>query len=185
MLEPIERARLSLRRYRSGSEGGTEAQRTCPGPMGYHDATAPIDEVDDVRDDVGNWKLPSGDLWPHDDPRWPTACGCGYQFVTGDAWQLFVDHLWRRLDTGEIVALRDASVGAMWYADWLPWRGPDGRCLCVKTPGGDWVVDGPATNSDRVPAWTRTGVPPDVTVDGSIGAGTYHGWLRGGFLVEV
>src|ERR1051326_3854087 len=90
--------------------------------------------------------------------------------------------LFRRTDTGELMRLGNAPVGAMWYADWMIgrvkddpgwrwWRGPDGRCLVVRLPGGhDWLVDGRCSNctlpEDNVhKCWVRHGVPPNVTVD--------------------
>jgi hypothetical protein len=75
---------------------------------------------------------------------------------------------------------------AWWYSD--KHKGPDGKCLVVRTPGGDWIVDAKAIDGN---GWTRTGTPPKVTANPSIGIGheegkpwTYHGWLRDGHLVE-
>jgi hypothetical protein len=62
------------------------------------------------------------------------------------------------------------------------WRGPDGRCLVLKTPAGDWVIDGPASGGGR---WERTGVPPLITARPSILIpGQYHGWLTAGVLSD-
>lgn len=83
-----------------------------------------------------------------------------------------------------------APPGAMWDAPWyldLPRcrPGSDGVLLVVRTPVGDWIVDGP---SDRGVHWVRTGTLPDVTVTPSIlqtsYRGGYHGWLRDGWLEE-
>jgi hypothetical protein len=93
-------------------------------------------------------------------------------------------------DDGEI--LRCAPVGAMWNADWFIGcreenglvysRHGDGIVLCVRCPGGDWLVDGP---SDTGGAWERSGTVPNVTVTPSIlQRGKYHGWLRDGYLEE-
>ena len=89
-----------------------------------------------------------------------------------------------------------APVGAMWNADWLHgcrfgWdraldRNADGLVLQVRTPGGDWLIDGPALR-DGVPygdGWTRTGTAPDITATPSIVLGRYHGWLKAGWLEE-
>jgi hypothetical protein len=102
---------------------------------------------------------------------------------------------------GKIINISDLPPGAMWYADWYSRKGPDGHHLIVKTPGGDWHVDGRANNCTRGDdnkhyCWVRHGVPPLITVDkngdtcgcgASIGQGPgyrdYHGWLRGGELV--
>lgn len=103
-----------------------------------------------------------------------------------------------------------AMWDATWYMP--EWKGDDGIALIVKTPGGTWFVDGPAKNCTRRddwerregtsvyckrPAhrcWVRHGDPRTgiVTVDkngttcgagaGSIQCGTYHGFLREGYL---
>ena len=103
---------------------------------------------------------------------------------------------------GKRYILNDAPAGAMYYAPWLEdmgWKGPDGKCLIVVTPGGSWVVDSMASNctkrEDTVHrCWVRHGTPPLITVDkngltcgagaGSIQSGKYHGFLRNGFLEE-
>ncbi len=100
------------------------------------------------------------------------------------------------------MTLAGAPVGAMWDATWLHetiGTGSDGICLVVKTPGGDWVVDGvakncPSSNGKSHKCWVRHGDPrtEPVTVDkngatcptgeGSISIGGYHGFLRDGYL---
>ncbi len=61
--------------------------------------------------------------------------------------------LYRRSDTGELVTLGDAPVGAMWDATWMRRddlrTGPDGITLVVRTPGGDWLVDAECNNCTR------------------------------------
>ena len=178
-LEPTGFARRFLRRYVPAA-----ADRPCPLVYGYHDA--------DVLIDVVASGAVSGDLHPHDDPRWPSRCACGHAFEPGDEWQLFHRDLYARRDTGEQTTLSEAPHGAMWYADWFSdYKGPDGHTLVVKTPGGDWIVDMPPGGKGR--PWTRTGAPPDVTATPSIAIGRdppgdgpwkYHGWLRDGYLVE-
>jgi hypothetical protein len=101
--------------------------------------------------------------------------------------------LYRRVDTGEVMAFRDAPPGAMVQFDWG---------LTVKLPNGrSWNIDGEASNCDRKGdkshrCWCRHGTPPNLTVDktpesggstcgaggGSIQAGDYHGFLRNGVL---
>ena len=90
------------------------------------------------------------------------------------------------LDSGEV--LKTAPPGAMWNADWYKDSGikpgPDGLWLIVKTPAGDWFVDGPSSNG---PGWTREGAVPNVTARPSIlmtSSGNYHGFLTNGQLVE-
>ena len=111
--------------------------------------------------------------------------------------------IYKRTDTGEEMTWRDAPIGAMMYADWMDdcpeYLGPDGKCLIVKTPGGEWYVDSRASNCTRKDdkihrCWVRHGTPPNITVDkngntcaagaGSIMMGKYHGFLRNGELTD-
>lgn len=141
-----------------------------------------------------------------DDPRWPLKCDkCVFLFAPNEVRQFFYDLLYRRVDTGELTALRDAPPGAMWNAWWLtdllpggmiPGPFPDGQALMVKCPNGrDWFIDGRASNctmpkDDAHHCWIRHGTPPDLVVDkngvtcqagaGSILAGDYHGFLGTG-----
>ncbi len=192
-LEPTNRYRRRLRRYTWRDK---VAVPPCPlrRDQPFHDASALLDVVEALEHPT------SGDTWPHDDARWPLACGCGYRFTAEAEWQLFVDQIYHCAETGEDTTLRDARPGAMWYADWYHtlWPGPDGHTLVVKTPGGDWIVDSEASNCTRKGeshhCWIRHGVPPIITVDkdgdtcaagaGSIQAGAYHGFLRNGVLQE-
>jgi hypothetical protein len=104
------------------------------------------------------------------------------------------EYEYRRVDTGETFILGQAPPGALYYADWLSARGPDGHCLIVITPWGPWNVD----NGFQLPSpgnWTRSGAPPNVTARPSIGQGgkgsdggapwSYHALLTDGVLVEV
>jgi hypothetical protein len=107
--------------------------------------------------------------------------------------------MFRRSDNGEMTTLGNAPVGAMWYADWMGIKGPDGHCLVVRLPGGhDWMVDGRCSNctlpnDNEHQCWVRHGEPPNVTVDkngltcgagaGSIQIPGWHGFLRNGELV--
>jgi hypothetical protein len=66
------------------------------------------------------------------------------------------EKLFRRSDTGELLALADAPVGAMWDVSWFrdhgggeQYTGPDGISLAVRTPGGDWMVDSQCSNCTR------------------------------------
>jgi hypothetical protein len=168
--------------------------------------------------------LPDGDhrsreLVSEDDPRWPRTCEtCGIAFDASATRQLWTDALYRGARDGQLYTLREAPVGAMWNADWLAgkardaWTGPDGLSLHVRTPGGDWCVDGECSNCTRkqdVPVpdkpgwtrfershycWVRHGDPRtgDVHVDkdgvtceagaGSIITGGWHGFLHHGYL---
>lgn len=191
MIEPTGRYRRWLRRYVPSYEEQCKVSNN-----GYHDAMVAIEDSDKER-------VVMGDIWPHDDPRWPTHCVCGREFAEEDTWQLFGRQIYTRPDTGKECTLYDAPPGAMWYADWYAeherWHGPDGRSLWVMTPGGEWCVDGVASNCTnradmKHKCWVRHGTPPDITVDkdgltckagaGSIMVGGYHGFLHGGYLVD-
>lgn len=113
-------------------------------------------------------------------------------FASEDQWQFNPDALYRRGDTGELVTLHAAPAGAMWNATWMRqgeiYREVDGITLVVRTPGGDWCVDGPAYPAGQPPvpnAWQREGKVPDITARPSIHIpGRYHGFLTGGWLEE-
>lgn len=176
-LEPSEFAEVSLRRF---------SFETCSGRLGYHNASQVIGAVNYPHSDFdGEGRLDH----PRDDERWPKKCEhCSYEFSDSDMWQHFTLRLYRRDDHVTLVTtLSAAPVGSMWYADWYPWKGPDGHCLVVKTPAGDWIVDGPSYTDGKEsgPPWSRTGAPPNVTANPSIHfPGKYHGWLRDGLLIE-
>lgn len=180
-----------LRRY-----GGS-----CSGAYPYHNAEVEIER--------GAARAGSDLLDPQHplraDPRWPTRCSCGHVFRDDvEPWQLFVQQVYRRADSGEEMTLREAPPGAMWFATWYEdepaYCGPDSRSLIVKTPGGDWMVDSRAKNctspqDHEHKCWVRHGVPPNITVDkngktctagaGSIAQQSYHGFLRNGYLVPA
>lgn len=208
-LEPTNRIRLSLRRFRMTTDEGP----TCDGPMSYCDAKTPIGGEDALWQGEGRertWVNQHNAARYKDDPRWPQACaGCGKPFVDTDHRQVFPELIYRRTDTHEFLVLRDAPAGAMWDATWMDRKGPDGRSLMVRCPNGpvdtkgqgptrDWFVDGFASNCTKPDdpehhCWCRHGAVPDVTVDKqgltcSAGAGSikmphWHGFLRGGRLV--
>lgn len=176
-LEPTGRAQVSLRRYRSSSD----PESACPGPMGYCNASVVIGECEYTERAVSvteEMKL---------EPQWPTVCeGCGKEFNSTDQWQWNEYQLYKRSDTGELIGLREAPAGAMWDAHWFKRfpdfkKRPDGIMLVVKTPGGDWCVDGPSSNGN---GWERSGTVPDITAQPSILQSKYHGWLRNGWLEE-
>lgn len=176
-LEPSEFAEVTLRRYSSES---------CSGHWSYHNASALIGTVPYPHSDYDGEGHPNH---PHDDPRWPAKCmQCEYVFKDEDVWQHNTLRLYQRTDHVALkTALGSAPVGSMWYADWYPWKGPDGHCLIVKTPAGDWIVDAPSyvDGQQTGTPWTRTGTPPFVTASPSIHfPGKYHGWLQNGVLVE-
>jgi hypothetical protein len=173
-LEPSDVAETSLRRY---------SKNNCPSSWGYHNASVSVGRK---HYPLGGYH---GEYRNHDvdktDPHWPTHCQCGYAFQASDEWQTGTTRLYRRVESGELYLLSQAPVGAMWDADW--YRDIEGyvkghpEILTVKTPGGDWVVDGPSNSGGN---WTRTGTVPNVTANPSIVCGGYHGFLRSGRLEE-
>lgn len=181
MLTPTDRCRRWLRRYES------EPCRLMPGQYSYHNALVFGEDAPLVR---GADHCISTEQFRHDDPRWPTNCACGVAFTPKAARQTFFLEIYRTPDGREVSThpqpppeLAPAPVGAMWYADWFSWKGPDGHALTVMTPGGEWCIDGPASGSGR--PWTRTGTPPNITASPSINiVGKYHGWLRNGELTD-
>lgn len=203
LLEPTERVRVRLRRY--SNKGGPCP--LVPGTYSYHTAFSHlVSEEPAERSEEGYIQNGIRPREPKDDPRWPQECACGgYTFTDEDEWDRFTEQIYRRADTGEETTIRDAPPGAMWEAWWLDQfyvpQGP--HCLAVKTPGGEWTIDGQARNcgmpddhrQEHHHCWVRTGTPPDVTVGkdggptcsagaGSIQCGNYHGFLRGGFLED-
>lgn len=178
LIEPSEIAEVSLRRFTYTNEPSCTSW--------IHNASAVLERVEYPLSNelMGDSTV----LVDRTDPRWPTVCeGCSYVFQDTDQWQRSNHRLYRRVDTlGDLVVLGKAPVGAMWFASWF--RGmkgfdsPDGNILVVRTPGGDWVVDGPSNSGG---SWIRTGTAPNVSVTPSIVIGNYHGFLTGGVLRSV
>ena len=195
-IEPTEHARAGLRRYaRSMGSGGW----TCD--VGWHEAKVWVGQEDAVFDQGGRF-LVQPQTTPHNDQLWPRVCerDCGYVFTEDDPWQELRELLYQRaVAPGETFTRREAPVGAMWDAWWLPWRGLDGISLMVRLPNGnDWSVDSKARNC-TLPGqehfcWVRHDEPKRarVTVDkngqtcsagaGSIASDDYHGFLMAGVL---
>lgn len=204
LLEDTGKQQISLRRYRHHVDADEATHcPDVPGKYSYHNALAYIGEELTEHDKDGYVQNGLKKV-PHDHPRWPTQCSCGYTFREEDEWQRSTETIYRRADTGEEMTTRDAPAGAMWYARWHDhWCTPQGKhALVVKTPGGEWIVDSQASNctmkddvkQEKHHCWVLHGEPPLVTVDkngascaagaGSIQCGNYHGFLRNGFLEE-
>jgi hypothetical protein len=194
--------RKELRRYRPSYKDGKHIEELPCSAHGYHTTSVVIEPLLELAKQPCNGDDES-DV-PHSDPRWPKQCDCGnYVFWELDLRQINYQSLYRRSDTGELVALREAPPGAIWDAHWMAHKVSDGHYYCVKLPNGhDWAIDSRASNCTRPnephQCWVRHGVPPDLHVDkngdtcaagaGSIdsGAGTtshWHGFLHHGHLV--
>lgn len=180
-LAPTKRLQVSLRRFVSSGR----AKCKDPSNYGYHDASRVIG-TSAVR-----WTYATHSKWmgrvryyrqprkrPRTDKRWPTRCRCGYRFKATDEWQTNGELLYNGAPDGKPCSLRDAPVGAMWDADWMGnwYRGPDGICLVVKTPGGDWMVDGEANNCTMP---QRENVTPDGKTY-RLTKRTHYCWVRHG-----
>lgn len=178
-LRPAAFAQETLRRFVF-----SKSSSDCP-KHGYHTGSVDIGVVPFPLSDLEG--MPGQGI-DHGDLRWPTTCACGYQFKPEDEWQHNLTRLYWRSDHLTLrTTLQGAPPGAMYYADWYDWKGPDGHCLVVVTPAGPWIIDGPSMNNDgsKGNPWTRTGEIPKVTASPSIHfPGKYHGFLRNGALVD-
>ena len=211
LLAPVPQIKFQLQRY---TMHGASGSWTCA--AGWHNAFAPLAIVDHPLKEqpwmCESWTEIEDALRPaKEDPRWPRKCSCcSYEFQEQDEWQLFTDRLMARSDGGGLTTIRDAPVGAMWFAWWYrfkdanslyghEWDNQTGPNLIVKTPGGEWNIDGRARNctlpKDRLHrCWVRHGFAPKIHVDkngrtcsagaGSIICGKYHGFLRNGSLTD-
>lgn len=178
--EPAGLYQRSLRRYSS-----TGTLRECP-LTGYHNASADIGEITEA----GHTPV-SGDNWPHDDPRWPPACGCGYVFTDADAWQRNDDPVFRLPDgTGFPYRAsfgKTAPAGTMVRAAWYDeYSGRPGESWIIALPdGGEWITTQQASGGGY---WTVTGTPPAITVTPSIwhaAPAGWHGWITDGELRDA
>lgn len=209
-LEPTDRERMCLRRYRSSAE------HKCAKTGSYCNAMFAFGECDIRYSQTGDRTIEHrAELEPpHTDPRWPTRCeACGEPFGDKDQYQLFARQIYVRESDGFRCTLADAPPGACWDAWWMADRhkddppgvgamkGDDGRCLTVRCPDGhDWMIDSRASNCTKKDdnthhCWVRHDRPEDgtLTVDkngntcaagaGSIQTPKWHGFLRNGELV--
>lgn len=197
LLLPTSRVWRSLRRY-------SKHDARCKGNGSFHNAHFKLGQVESLKD--GTFAHDLMPCPPPADPRWPLKCDhCDYVFKRDDAYQVFEERVYVTAKGAEH-SLRKPPVGAMWNADWLPesMQGDDGQAIMVQTPGGKWLIDGPASNCTKPDdrgkypkhhrCWIRHGIPPKLTVDkqgvscnagaGSIQCGNYHGFLRHGFLTK-
>jgi hypothetical protein len=224
-LEPTELVQVRLRVYRYEKDvsciAATHAEQCCDADVVIYPQAAHSAWIEDLE---GGTHRTRTELVGEDDPRWPSHCdACGVAFSSSSAPstpQVWAETLYRGAPDGQLYTLRNAPIGAMWHADWLAdhaggaWTGPDGLSITVRTPGGDWCIDGEASNCTRKqsvpvegkPGWTRFerthycwirhGDPrsSDLHVDkngntceagaGSILIGKYHGFLHNGMLTD-
>lgn len=69
-------------------------------------------------------------------------------------------------ETREVVEWYKLPVGALVCDPTIPGKpGVDGRKWICKTPGGPWMIDGPAKGGG---GWSRTGEAPNLSVTPSI-----------------
>ena len=187
LISAVAKAKESYRRY------ATMDDVRCLNGGTYHNVSTAIGVIPWPFEHGGEGKIPSEEL--KKDLRWPQACSCGYRFLEEDTWQHNFEQLYEREDTKELLVLRDAPLGAMWDAPWMGerFRGSDGLHLIVRTPGGDWTIDGASSGGGK---WTRSGSVPNITArpsilmgevkstDGRVISPGYHGWLTDGVLIE-
>lgn len=178
IVEPTNVYRLHAKRVVAWrKEGEPNPQRDCPAhPNGhaFHNADWLVEDRETDREVI---------FGPPDrnDPRWPKSCTCGYVFREDDDWLFYGERLWRT-EAGKQYELDEVPLGSAWHAFWMPrgeentlWSGPDGQCLVVRTPHGDWWVDGPSAQTPTSRGWQRLGTLPKITVTPSIVLGA-HEW---------
>lgn len=148
-LEPTHLYEYVLRRYTKWDDPA----KKCPNQSYGHSASSgvlwkgPASDCPSVQDDKPVW----GDVWSHDDSRYPAACSCGYVFTGEDNFQMCPERIYLRHDTKEETTRRKAPVGAMWFTDHLNdwYNGFDGHVLTVRLPGNhDWCPEQRASNCD-------------------------------------
>ncbi len=196
LLTPTENVVVTLRRYAykdKNTPGVPICGRHEPRYPNAESVTFQTHDIEvEVAREVGTLEeCIDGDRTHHtyleNDPLWPARCSCGYVFTPDDKFQECHTRLYKRSDTGELTTISDAPVGALYDSGTFKdvdgyQRNGDGMSIICKTPAGEWMIDGPASNGD---GWTRTGTLPDIEVHPSIGIGDpqrMHGWLRNGWL---
>jgi hypothetical protein len=171
----------------------------CANGWGGHSSRVVVDEINDPDADPST----KGALERYaDDPRWASMtcerCGAAAPAEVKRAfgWKRFYDTESGAPEPGDMFWI--PCWPKVHYGDCFEWDNCEGRHLHVILPNGvEWDVDGRARNctlpKDRTHrCWVRDGDPPNVTAGktghtcsagaGSIAAGSYHGFLRGGKL---
>lgn len=201
LIAPTDHAKVELRRY-----GGDDCS-----VFGYHDASAEIGSAS-ARITDGVFDVDAPEVGDHDDPRWPTACACGYRFTEDDHWQTHTSVWWVGADGRELL-IQNAPPGAIFDAFWMRGYGSvngDGPAWSVVCPPGApdarghvWHIGSQASNCTRKgedhDCWCCHGEAPLLTVNkqpvagrstcdaggGSIQTGDWHGFLTDGRLIAV
>lgn len=176
LVEDMKVARFSLRRYASGPK--------CSGRHGYHTAMgAVLAELPNVLSAPAD--VPERPARDHQ--GWPRACDCGYAFTDEDEWQVFQDALYRG-PSGDVWTRDQIPAGGVYFADWWPDRGADGKNWAVVLPDGThWMTESKANNCDCPSdpshrCWKRSGTAPELTVKPSLQVHGWHGFLTDGIL---
>lgn len=192
LLTNTDRAFRWLRRCVLGSK--------CDGPFKYHNAYSGRIEDGPLITSEEGYIGTSPMQWPRDDPRWPKACGCGYEFKPDDYWHLMFEPI-HLMPDGREVCFHESQLDGVELAPLGSMRltksytrhvGPDGLMCAMMIPDNKdgsgrcaWVMEMGTGHNDG--PWTRTGTPPKVTARPSIlinktdGSG-FHGWLTDGVL---
>lgn len=125
-------------------------------------------------------------------PMPPTRCSsvpCFWLHLdTRRAYTSGATRYYRRSDTGQILTLDEAPVGAMWdgYDKPVWWGvGLDRLRVLLRTPAGDVSLD------DSRAAYLRTGIPPCITLkakdpgEAVVRVGDYCAALTDGVLTSL
>lgn len=157
------------------------------GERSYHNASIELGESEATWLDESGIRyiaaIPVEDY--EGDPCWPTVCACGYEFQPEDKWQVNQEPVYAGEGHEQVWTnpshRRQPTPGAMFDTFWrTDLRKEDNLAISVVCPNGAvWCIDDRASSGGF---WTRTGRPPKLTVQPSIVAGDYHGFLKSGIL---
>lgn len=177
------------------------------GDHSYHDTSVIVGDVEKPVVGVGEYEQ-SPRASEYKDAAWPATCACGYEWPTRPIYS--IENVGAHADLIEQVNdsryySRSAGpgippdeglerwpyrhgqgmpAGTMIRTWWLEPNhvGPDGMSIGVVLPapsGMMFPMDYPSSDG----GWTRTGVPPKITLSPSINhVDVWHGWLRDGVL---
>lgn len=190
-LEPTQLVRVTLRVFRSSTE-----QKRCAAGGDYSWCEAPEVLVHDQAP-MSDWmesvvqegrrisRRTAGVQFAEDDPRWPVpvCLRCNVSFADGATRQVNARELHSGCPDGKLYTLWDQPIGAMWDCAWFTrddgadygYTGRDGITLCVKTPGGDWLVDSQASNCTR-----NQHIPVEGKPNTTRFTRTHYCWVRHG-----